>query len=252
MNGHNRNPTLFKSFFLILFSLSVFVSCNKNSDEYVGTTTIKSENVCTLKPEQMPEVRGFRLGMTYDELKKRFPNICPLRDKSTEHSIKLYKPSKNNSSDSSKECWEVSIESHPELEGVSEIRFTLWKGILERFLIEYDGTNDEKFDFTFRRTMKEAMGLTQFTNWNAANDVDDINHWTLSGIYNPQGEQLLCDKLNVAVGIGKYVYGNSPTEYSPFIEIRTTNMTAVTKAQAEQEKKVAEDKDKQKRDTFKP
>lgn len=33
---------------------------------------------CNLTPENAPELRGFRLGMTLDEIKKKFPNLPPI------------------------------------------------------------------------------------------------------------------------------------------------------------------------------
>lgn len=33
---------------------------------------------CKLTPENAPELRGFRLGMTLDEIKKKFPNLPPI------------------------------------------------------------------------------------------------------------------------------------------------------------------------------
>ncbi len=72
MNEPHKSLSHFKALSIILFSLFLLVSCNKVNVE-------KPENVCTLTPEQVPEVRGFRLGMSYDAVKQRFPGICPAK-----------------------------------------------------------------------------------------------------------------------------------------------------------------------------
>lgn len=63
----NRKPNQFRKTklpLIILFCVFLLVSCKR------------AENICTLTPEQAPEIRGFRLGMSFEEIQKKFPEIC--------------------------------------------------------------------------------------------------------------------------------------------------------------------------------
>lgn len=59
--------TLIKT--LVILSFCVFnFSCS-------STKTETPTNICTLTPEQAPEVRGLNLGMTQEQIKQKFPDL---------------------------------------------------------------------------------------------------------------------------------------------------------------------------------
>lgn len=241
-----------KLIFIILSSLFLFASCNKRDVE-------KPENVCTLTPEQLPELRGFRLGISYDAIKERFPRLCSATKDTKFQFGKLYPTYKYDSwvqfytypstgynpPDALSKCEFVAIENHPELAGIGAVEIAFEKGVARRIYIEYEKNNDKEFWNTFRLKTQELLGLREFTNWNTVSDI--------SGDKKIDGREMLCNKLDIQIGNLNYPqYSN----YFPYLIIEDSEKIAITKAQQAQERQAAEvqkkAEDQKKRETFKP
>ncbi len=55
---------------VLLFCILIISSCKKPDNPY---------NPCSLTPEQAPEIRGIKLGMSYDEIAEKFRIKCNLK-----------------------------------------------------------------------------------------------------------------------------------------------------------------------------
>jgi hypothetical protein len=223
MNKNINALCRLKLLLIVLFSFFLFASCKKAEVE-------KPENVCTLTAEQIPDVRGFQLGMPYDVIKERFPSICNYSN-DAKITIKPYKGSAENTPNIVSNCESVNVENYPELEGIT------------------DKTTDESFRYTFQNKTEELLGTNKFTNWEYVTNILEPNRKAVE----LEGKMLTCNKVFISIGTTK---DTSTSHYKPFLMIGKTNDTAITKAQQEQEKRDAQDqkkaKDQKKREEFKP
>jgi len=235
----NINSIYLPALIFLILSLLLFTSCKKAEEP---------ENVCTLTAEQLPDVRGFQIGMSYDAIKQRFPNIC---DYANDDSLKIrpYKGSAENNPSAVRKCEHVNIENYPELEGISEISLGVKNKHVIGIGIGYDKTTDKNFRYTLQNKIEDLLGLSNFTNWKHVSNVLEPNRKAVE----LEAKMLTCNKVFISAGTNKDV---STSLYAPFLVIGKTEDTAITKAQAEKEKMDAENQkkaeDQKKRETFKP
>ncbi len=183
----------FKLLPIILFTLFLITSCNKGDVE-------KPENVCTLTPEQAPEVRGFRLGMPYRDVVERFHIDCP-RDlnkynqpgylhRNVKHSIVIRNVEQLNSS-STKErekhnlngsdtgCFSYLLQNvigfnptkFPELEGIEFLRLSFDE---RELLVNIDAVYSSKTGKKLALPeLIDSLDLSKWTNWYFENEQKD-------------------------------------------------------------------------------
>lgn len=132
---------------------------------------MKPTKVCTLTPEQMPEIRGFRLGGSLQDLVNKYPANCKLnREMETDYSVDMVFniPKENNSE--VKDCsgsiyYYYDKNQYPEFSGIWAIRLNYDKNYLSKIEIEYDSTTDEQIKETFAEKIKQSLNLDQWSNW---------------------------------------------------------------------------------------
>ena len=172
-------------FFIVLFALSLLMfslSCQTKTAE------TEPENVCNLTPEQIPEIRGFKLGMSIEEVRNKFADFCGINEsvkdisneKITNVSISLdTSPQKERinklgngkcllmgySDYRTSLSYSLSSTDFPEFEGVDTVKLRFKDSKVSEMKLNYDLTKDEQLVKVFEDKIINAIGLSQWTNW---------------------------------------------------------------------------------------
>lgn len=211
--------------FLIVCTFALNNACASNP--------FKPETKCTLNLSQAPELRGIRLGMTSEELKKRFPSIIiPKNDENGITNIEI-------------SSYQFSNEIKTEFKGINEINLKLLDNHVTSFKITYEPSSDPEFVQTVVNKLQENLrlgaefkGTQSGTNFNL---------------------KVPCEGFDVKVQILDKggVYGGN---YTPFfyitVEFLNLQEADIPKTRLEDRKKQFEAEQKareaEKRDTFEP
>lgn len=256
----SKNRFLLISLFIL--TITVFsLSCHQNLE--------KPENVCTLTLEQIPEVRGFRLGMKYYEVKNKFADFCEsnefVKNVSNETvrsiTIKLYQDYDKGKytngkcsltgSDNKYLNYSLNIAHFPDYEGVDEINLAFEDSKVSNIKIAYELTRDSQLVKTFEDKTINALGLSQWTNW----EIERKER--LSYV-----KSLLCNHVKISLS-AEDISSRADSLYEMYVQIEKSDKIALTKSQKEEienQKKQEETlsnenlklKEKETRDTFKP
>lgn len=192
MNTFVKKPQPIKLVFIVLLSVLIFSSC-------------KSDNLCSLTFNQSPEIRGFRLGMTREQVEQKVPrSICSnfgnisLKSSKTFSENQLFEPKeieeiyklKARESDKFDEfkyfyCEfddvsildEGSIGTTPRNVKYKETNFESYPQLKDIIRIEFVFRDDilsriridyDSFsdrNFDFDKSVMENLGLSEWTNW---------------------------------------------------------------------------------------
>ena len=131
----------------LLFSGCFLLACSKPvppNDKFDGR--------CQLRVEQSPEVRGLRLGMTLEEVKKRYPALeIPAADEASGTDIEVNKYGPN---------WRGDLGFN--LEGVNRINFSSVDGRVSRISIHYERKPERISREEFSSLLSETFNLPSF------------------------------------------------------------------------------------------
>lgn len=245
-----------KTLLIILLCIFIFSSCKK------------AENPCNLTPEQAPEIRGIRLGMSYDDISEKFRIKCNLNSKDPQrflhtkirYSIEIKDADWHNKAtvrdDDSKKfdlkgldtgCFSYSSENQigfnpskfPELEGVESLRLSFdEKKLISRIEGDYHSKKPDR-KFTIQELI-DSLNLSQWTNWNIETDKDgsSYNFKMSRGI-------LLCNNLVIEPEITYFTEHNNM--YSVQLDIESVTgdeisfiRNAIVEAKRKEEQKKRE------------
>lgn len=226
-----------------IFIISIF-SCNQK----------KTEKVCILAPEQIPEIRGLYLGMTQEQIEQKYPNLFThtsslLDSQLEEFNLTDYQDKKNI-----KILYVSSTISEPlsnkvaELKDISAIVLVLAEERLSALSIKYISSTDTNFPSVFKDKILNHLHLSSFTNWeksfSSANRLKSYQNY----LGSLEEDKLLCNQAEIIVRILTIISktDKSPDTYHPILTIKMTNQIAMTESQEKQSKEYNE---QQKRNT---
>lgn len=272
MNQQIRNSIFL--FFTVLFSLCIFTSCKQ-----FKTEEPKVENVCTLTSEQTPEVRGFQLGMTFEQIVNKYPRLCKLPQETPLFDINItFYINPSGKEDKLKDCSQyngllLSFNEYPEFKGVENIDLKITKNRLTSIEIKYESTTDENLANEFSNKTKDSLGLATWSNWETKNEEKVSRDYGLLTTTKIEKNQLLCNRVIFRTEIEKrhfskiYESDNRNIFYenlfTPSLFIYETEEVSISESQKKQleeqkrlERKNAVDlkkeEDKKKSETFNP
>lgn len=249
---------------LFILAIPVFsLSCH--------TSPEKPENVCTLTPEQIPEIRGFRLGMKNDEVRNNFADFCESNESVKRIpsekivSIYIYLDTANKGKiekQGNGKClligyndnslsYTLNRTSFPDYEGINEINLAFEDSKVSKIKIAYELTKDEQLVKVFEDKVVNIFGLSQWTNWEMERKE------RLSYV-----KSLLCNHVKISLS-AEDISSRADSLYQMYVQVEKSDKIAFTKSQKEEienQKKQEETlrnenlklKEKEARDTFKP
>ena len=265
---------LLSSSIFIVFLVVLTSSCKFSKSE-----SLKAENVCTLTTEQVPEVRGFRFGMSLEEILKNYPNLCSLPQvrPNSELSITVYKyqtPRPSDKPESIKQCSDFNFvtayqNEHQELDGVEQVNLRISNNRVDSIKVDYNMTTDSNIINEFPKRTMESLNLSQWTNWKPAEKSERQSE----GVFrSDKANQLLCNKLMIETKIsvidkrtpitdsnGTGITAKNESFYFPELSLVESKDVAISEIQRNQmreqeeiNKKQRQEEDKRKTGTFKP
>lgn len=114
----------------------------------------KFDGRCRLRIEQSLEVRGLRLGMTVEEVKKRFPALeIPSADEAGDTGLEVNKYGPN---------WRGDLGLN--LEGVNRIGFSALDGRVRRISLQYERKPERISREEFSSLLSETFNLPSFVD----------------------------------------------------------------------------------------
>jgi hypothetical protein len=261
-------------FIIILFSFLITTSCSQPKTE-----ELKPENVCTLTPEQAPEVRGFRLGMTLEQVVNKYPRLCKMPEKTPQFDVNItFYVNQSDKEELLKDCAQyngllLNVNNYPELKGVENIDLKIIKNRLSSIKIKYDSSTDENFTKEFTNKIKDSLGLSAWTNWETQNKEESSNTDGTRVSTKTENNQLLCNRVIIKTETSKSHFSNIypsdnrkrlyDTVYQASLFLYDSDEVAISESQKNHleeqkridrqnavEQKKAEDKNKT--ETFKP
>lgn len=169
----------FSTLTCIVLVTTFLLSCN--------SSIFRRENLCSLSPEQAPEIRGFKIGMTVGEIRQEYPSVCKnvqfvdrafvtirtwvpqlpevvITDKDRSVTKDISNPTCDNAFES------VDQTTHPELEGVYKIQLAINSDRLTGMNVYYGRTQDASFFTNFHETARSKLGLNEWSN------IEEENH----------------------------------------------------------------------------
>jgi hypothetical protein len=251
--------------FIVVF-LSVFLGCDASS------TRSQPEQVCTLTADQIPEIRGLRLGMPRQEIDSSYPNAFQISNSLSSHEedlglkefnqlfpfaadkerhLKVYRASSGSSSQS------LDADKYPRFEGIWSLMLTFVDDRLEVITMDYVQSTDPEFPKVFRQRTLESLGLTSFTNWTNGKNIDSSLD-SFSQVETVR-DTLMCDGLEVSLQTWSSEGPNINSSYKPLLQIKnrgrilkaeTERALAEEKRRLEQEQR--QDADQKRTETFTP
>ncbi len=231
----------------------------------------KVERVCTLKPEQAPEVRGFKLGMHYEDVVRRFGSNCNLvenffgdeqkmQEESVKslislrkyfiniHNLQYHKRILDKNFDlkgKDTECYgkdNFGIIYNPtkftELSDVGSISLAFDENKrISSISIDYEG----KVGSTSQSKIKGSLNLSEWTNWEVEEkDYSKEIHLSEPVFSTQSRHQLTCENLRIVSSVDVW---KSNDEYSVKLSINSlTNeqMASYRRAKLEEQQRKLE------------
>lgn len=266
-----------KLFFLLvitLFSILLLTSCKSEP--------AKIDKLCTLTLEQFPEIRGFRIGMTLEQILQKYPTLCKfdatIRDanfiiRTSGLSLPIqddeYSPTTIDYGihPCSTQTRMLSPNEYPDLNGIYKIELTIKENRLTNLKVKYGETKDMQFFNNFAQKVKETLGLTEWSNW----QVSENPRWKLIGNQSYRIESkfnnLQCNKLIVSIVTEESTIPSAMPlvgyTYTTYLQVSENSEVAMTEnqrqafekqqqnqAQAERQKQLEEER--KKGENFKP
>lgn len=131
---------------------------------------------CTLKIDQLPEIRGFKLGMSYEQLMRRYPEL----------KADDWSPDANGflPRDLSMPSYVQSALGEKAAEGLAKVYFALLDGRLVRLRVTYMGLTEWDDVDEFLKVMATTLKLPAPQQWTKASD---------------QARELKCDGVAVQI-----------------------------------------------------
>ncbi|HEX8197859.1 MAG TPA: hypothetical protein VF571_16830 [Pyrinomonadaceae bacterium] len=245
-----------KTLLLILFCIFIVSSCKK------------AEIPCNLTPEQAPEIRGIRLGMSYNEIANKFRIKCNLDVNSSSlykkerFSIQIkdvdfynkYKSAIGATdqydlkgldagcfSDLDKNVIGFNPSKFPELEGIDSLRLSFDESkLIVGIGVNYATKHNEKFTF---QKLTDSLDLSKWNNWYIEPKINIDDDSTMS-----RGT-LLCNNLVIQPEITYFIrHGNA---YSVNLDFWSTTddelvfiRNSIVEAQKTEEQKKKEEAEK--------
>lgn len=206
---------------------------------------------CTVKMEQSPEIRGFRLGMSMSDIQKRFPEFPAVSANqiglTTVEISSVYVRNELNKAVGDNVISLVSSSPFPELRDLKHLELQLLDARVIQVIVYY--SNDIKWKSADEFVQKTGEALKLNGTWRKVGEDDAYS----------EHRGLVCtesiDPFTVGAGFRNPILQNPNLERTklPFVELRDVNNGDVEiykrKKEIEEKKKREEEERKQ---TFKP
>lgn len=191
---------------------------------------------CELTPANAPELRGFKLGMTLQEIKQKYPNMPSVS--ANEYGLgKIYFDRDGKNQESKNGFTFINSNNYKEFEGTKRVYLEVVDEKVAEITIVYTNEIKWKSDDEFVKKTAESLGIT--------------GSWTKESDY----QRLQCkDSLFFVSGIKKdlsYI-PTSTDEKFPFIEISNIWMQMQPELKRMDKENEANKQREIKKDTFKP
>jgi hypothetical protein len=145
-------------------SLSIFIHLSFIlASLFLFSSSLIAQNSFCAVAGQSVSVRGFRLGMTETEVKKRYPKIDITKD------LDVVGLSHSSISKPSSDFEEVFTEE--EREGLSSVELSFFNKTLSEFRITYDGFTEWDSLEEFTNSSAKALKLPLSVNWQKFNPI---------------------------------------------------------------------------------
>ncbi len=245
--------------YLLMFSFSIFLNVHLACTSYKQEPQTKMESkssVCLLSKEQSPELRGFRLSNSVDEIIKRYPDMKIQVDnaKSYEDSFGYHwirftvydsAASKKISEDSdSGNSWSVSSLSYPEFKDIYKLDLHIQNEKVFAIYAIYDTEAKWASSSEFASYISKTMTLPN--EWTNSKNKPVVDYDTPTTY---DYSELKCEGFNVQAGLLTLLAGTRHAHSRPFIKIQD-NVTQAAIENSLQEKK--KNNEKKKLNDFKP
>lgn len=157
---------------LVLAALLLMPACSK---PHLQQPASIAPQRCTLSVRQAPQVRGFRLGMSYKELQERFPQLNSLSkdERFGGYGLAKLRIEVGSFREKSKEVvykspgWHdlYNEEMFPDLRDVRRIDLTFVDEQVAAFEITYDTVTDDKFAAEFFEKVADSLKPVPYQDW---------------------------------------------------------------------------------------
>jgi hypothetical protein len=245
--------------YLLMLSFPIFLNVHLGCTSYKQEHQTKMEtksSVCLLSKEQSPELRGFRLGNSVDEIIKRYPDMKIQVDnaKSYEDSFGYYSirftvydsaASKKISEDSgSGNTWSVSSLSYPEFKDIYKLNLHIQNEKVFAIYAIYDTEAKWASSSEFASYISKTMNLPN--EWTNSKNEPVVDYDTPTTY---DYSELKCEGFNVQAGLLTTVAGKRYGQSEPFIKIQDNVTQAAIESSLQEKKK---NNEKKKLNDFKP
>ncbi len=241
MKIKNKNWTILKTILWVTIVSLLFIGCQSPNQ-------IRN---CATQLSEVSDIRGFKIGMPLDEINKKFSGIKPKPsysnpEFSSEIEIKSF--SFGDDYSYSDGTFSANTERHPELAGVDKVTLQFIENKVSMIRVSYDETKDISFDDTFFQKLSETLNLKD--NWLPASSENYERAKTIRcKDYTVKAEVYIKDIDTNKVRSGA---GSDAFTYSPYVEIKLTNMEQILRDKEWEKSKQKQEKEKEKNNSFKP
>jgi hypothetical protein len=204
---------------------------------------------CTTTVAEVSDLRGFKVGMSLDEVSKRFPGIQP--HPSYDHpeiSSRIEINPRSGSGYSTKGTYNADVAQHPELEGVQKVELQFIENSIASVRVTYNDTHDMNFGDTFFPKLTSSLNLKG--EWSPASS----EQYEREKVMQCQGFDVKAEVKIKDVDTNKIQSGRGTDAftYTPYVQIELPNMEKVLKDKEWERGRQKQEKEKEKSDAFKP
>lgn len=208
---------------------------------------------CTTPLSEVSDIRGFKIGMSLDEINKRFQGIDPkLSSKIPEFSSDVDIRSSVVALDSSYSdgTFYASTKIHPELSGVDSVALKFVENKVALVRVKYDETRDVKFDDSFFQKLSESLNLSD--DWRIASNED----YERAKAIRCKDYTVTAEVDIVNVDTKKVLSGvaSDAITYSPWVKIELTNLEQILrdKEWEKENRKEEKERERERTNSFRP
>jgi hypothetical protein len=227
----------FTKYFCVMFVLGVSLMLQASCANSVTTPK------CTITLAQSPEMRGFRLGMTLDELKQKFPNLPePKYEPQYKYSSKyglpeleFYSSNKNEVMYGTTAGLRVDANQYADFKGVHNIIVQFLDNKICSIKVSYETeTKDPKFKEDFYQKVYESLKLD--------------GAWTQPNSKEEDKRLITCNGFTVEAKMDTAISGY----YQPYVKLTNPEGDVSIKTAEENDKIKSKEADEKKRAEFQP
>ncbi len=239
MKIKNINWKILKTILWVTVSNLLFVGCQSPNQ-------IRN---CATQLSEISDIRGFKIGMSLDEINKKFSGVKPKPSYTNpEFSSEIEIKSSYGEDSSFGGLFYADTKIPPELAGVDTVTLQFIENKVSRILVIYPDTKDTSFDNTFFQKLSETLNLKD--NWLPASTEK-----------HERAKTIRCKDYTVEAAVHiKRVDTNKVRSgavsdaitYSPLVEIKLTDMEQILRDKEWEKSMQKQEKEKEKSNSFKP